>query len=137
MNELAAAWWPVITGVGTILLAVATLWVNSKVDKAIKEEKVDEKIADLAGKLTSMIADRSAAGNAAIGMLNERVAKNEARCETLTPSSDFHNALLKIGEIGGDMKAVRAELGAMHGELRANQRSIERVNDYLLEAANK
>ncbi|HSV14222.1 MAG TPA: hypothetical protein VLI90_08175 [Tepidisphaeraceae bacterium] len=134
MSAVVQTWWPVLTGVLTVLLAVATLWVNSKVDKAIKEERVDEKIADAVQKVMDKVEKGDGANSGLFTMINERVAKVEGACAGFAPASDFNTALLKIVEMGGDMKAIRAELVALHNDGKALKHSVDRLYDVQLES---
>lgn len=135
MSDWVQTLWPIVVSFAAGGGFVLSLWVNSKVGKAIKEERVDEKLADLAQRINEKMDKGDAANGALFTMVNERAARLEGVCGTLTPAADFHKSLLQIGEIGGDMKAIRAELSAVHSEMKAQARSIDRVNDYLL--ANK
>lgn len=128
------AWWPVLTTVLSVVLAIATLWVNSKVDTKIKEERVDEKIADAVQKMVAKVDQGDAANSALFTMVNERVAKVEGACGTLTPASDFNKALLQIVEMGGDIKAIRAELSGMHNDGKVLKHAVDRLYDVQLES---
>lgn len=153
VNEFVGAWWPVIGFLIGIAWAAHALWVGSKigdseektgkaiitVDKRVAdlEIAVDEKLANFATKTSELIANKIAATNGALTLLNDRLAKAEGRCDALTPREDFHAALMKLGEMGGDLKAMLAKMTSMDGEMKATQRSVERVQDYLLEKSGK
>jgi predicted nucleic acid-binding Zn-ribbon protein len=70
-------------------------------------------------------ANRQSAKSAEVTALTLRVATLEEQMRHL-PDADL------INELAGDMKAVQAELKGLKESLAPLQRSIERVNDYLL-----
>ena len=69
--------------------------------------------------------NRQAANADEVNKLTVRVATLEEQMRHL-PDADL------INELAGDMKAVQAELKALKESLAPLSRSIERVNDYLL-----
>lgn len=75
--------------------------------------------------LYTFISNRRVAKDTEVQEIKYRVATIEERVKNI-PSHQT------IAEMMGDIKAVRAELKGIHGELERLKVDVNRVNDYLL-----
>lgn len=75
--------------------------------------------------LYAHLAKRDAANTADVNDLSRRVTTLEEQMRHLPDQA-------LVGELAGDMKAVKAELQGVREALGPLARSVERVNDYLL-----
>jgi len=81
---------------------------------------------------------------ASLGTIDVRVARIEEASEHAPSHNDLtgmHEKLnevtAKIERIGGDVRAVKAELGGVRDLITPMQRTLELVNEHLLDQRNK
>lgn len=75
--------------------------------------------------LYTFISNRRVAKDAEVQEVKHRVTVIEERVKN-TPDHQL------ITQMTGDLRAMRAELGAMHQQMESLNSSLNRVNDYLL-----
>ena len=76
---------------------------------------------------------RFKAGSDRMNDLEKRIATTEQHVATSPGTSDFHRLELAMTEIGGDLKAMRAERKASNDTLTRMERVLNRHEDHLLE----
>lgn len=80
----------------------------------------------------SVSAARRSSSKAEATKLEERLKDQENRILVLEQCIEHMPDGKQLAELAGDMKAIKAELAAVAKSLEPLTRSVERVNDYLL-----
>lgn len=84
--------------------------------------------------LYSLAASRRSASIAEAEALAVRLGKQDTRILTLEQQMIHLPDGKQLAELAGDMKAIKAELAGVARELAPLARSVDRINDYLLNA---
>lgn len=87
--------------------------------------------------LFSISASRKASSRAQAEELSGRLRDHENRILVLEQRIDHLPDGHQLAELAGDMKAIKAELAGVARELAPLARSVDRINDYLLNARNQ
>ncbi|BBT16241.1 hypothetical protein WP8S17C03_22900 [Metapseudomonas otitidis] len=82
----------------------------------------------------SMGAARKASSKADARALEERLNKQDSRITILEQQIAHLPDSQQLAELAGDMKAIKAELEGVARSLDPLTRSVDRINDYLLNA---
>ena len=89
-------------------------------------------LATLALGIYSFMASRRAASAAEAKELAARLNKQDQRLLTLEQQMLHMPDGTQLSDLAGDMKAIKAELAGVARELAPLARSVDRINDYLL-----
>ena len=84
--------------------------------------------------LYSLMAARSSSSKAEGKALADRLTSQDNRILVLEQRIDHLPDGHQLAELAGDMKAIKAELAGVARELAPLARSVDRINDYLLNA---
>ena len=84
--------------------------------------------------LYSLSAARKASSKVEAQQLAERMAGQDNRILVLEQRIDHLPDSQQLSDLAGDMKAIKAELAGVARELAPLARSVDRINDYLLNA---
>lgn len=87
--------------------------------------------------LYSLSAARKASSKAEAANLAVRLTSQDNRLLTLEQQMLHMPDVQQMSELSGDMKAIKAELAGVARELAPLARSVDRINDYLLNARAK
>lgn len=82
----------------------------------------------------SITAARKASSKLEARQLAERLTSQDNRILTLEQQMLHMPDSHQMSELAGDMKAIKAELAGVARELAPLARSVDRINDYLLNA---
>lgn len=64
---------------------------------------------------------------------HDRITRLEGAMDTLPTREDFHELSIANAKLSGEMKALLEKIGGMHETLVTTQRSVQRINDFLLQ----
>lgn len=84
--------------------------------------------------LFSISAARNASSKTQADVLATRLSSQDARILTLEQQMLHLPDGKQMADLAGDMKAIKAELAGVARELAPLARSVDRINDYLLNA---
>lgn len=84
--------------------------------------------------LYTVMATRRAASASVAEALDDRLNNHHTRLVTLEQQMLHLPDVHQLSDLAGDMKAMRAELAGLARELAPLTRSVDRINDYLLNA---
>ncbi|WP_339844329.1 DUF2730 family protein [uncultured Halopseudomonas sp.] len=87
--------------------------------------------------LFSIIAARKSSSKADAKELASRMNHQDSRILTLEQQLLHMPDSQQMSELAGDMKAIKAELAGVARELAPLARSLDRINDYLLNARSQ
>jgi len=96
--------------------------------------KYGQGLATLALGLYSFMASRRSASAAEAKALSDRLNQQDQRLLTLEQQMLHLPDSKQLSDLAGDMKAIKAELAGVARELAPLARSVDRINDYLLNA---
>ncbi|MCY1375766.1 hypothetical protein D9M68_653980 [compost metagenome] len=80
----------------------------------------------------SLSAARKASSKAEAQALADRLSTQDSRILVLEQRMDHLPDSQQLAELAGDMKAIKAEISGLARELAPLARSVDRINDYLL-----
>lgn len=117
LNEAVHAWFPVIAGVFSIVATLGLYFIRNETRRLVdaSEKRIEKRL------------DHQ----------HERLAKLEGALETLPSRADFHNLALANRDMAGDLKSMKVKIDGMHETMITTQRSVQRVNDFLLNEKSK
>ncbi|MEP1522087.1 MULTISPECIES: DUF2730 family protein [Ascidiaceihabitans] len=75
------------------------------------------------------------AGSKRMTEIETRVSAVEQQMNAMPSQQDFHRLELTLSEIGGDIKAMRAERGATNEAIARIERVVSRHEDHLLDGS--
>lgn len=84
--------------------------------------------------LYSVLASRRSSSKAEAEQLATRLTNQDNRILVLEQRIDHLPDSQQLSDLAGDMKAIKAELAGVARELAPLARSVDRINDYLLNA---
>lgn len=82
----------------------------------------------------SIASARKASSKLEAGQLDDRLTRQDSRLITLEQQMLHMPDSHQMAELAGDMKAIKAELAGVASSLAPLSRSLDRINDYLLNA---
>lgn len=109
-----------ISGICALAAISISLWVNSKVDA-----RVSHALAKLKKEEIDPVAQT-------VATQREQISSLEARVDGGSTKEDVHKIAMMMEGMRGDLKAMSTRTEAIHEEQTRQGRSLQRVNDYLL-----
>lgn len=123
MNDFVQTWWPVFTFVYLGFLGAGVYWVRTTIKQQIAAAFGELKKAndDACGRLDFRVDEH-----------HDRISKLESKIDDLPKTADIHALAITIERLSGEIKTQSAKLGAVQETSIAMQKSLQRVNDFLL-----
>lgn len=112
MNDIIQTWSPIVFTIVSAVIAVGIYWVRNT---AKRETEV------ACGDLDKRLDEH-----------HDRISKVESKIDDLPKSADIHALALSLERLSGEVRAQSVKLTAVQETSTAMQKSVQRINDYLL-----
>lgn len=129
--NIAAGLWPFVSAIAAGLAAWAAWSMRQLVGKALANLKteLESKMESYDTRLREELGGR-------LNRTEERVQAQELRISRLPTEEEFQKLTHEVGEIGGDMKGMSAQLTAIQREAEKSSHQITRIESFLLNGRN-
>ncbi|WP_374653105.1 DUF2730 family protein [Dongia sp.] len=91
----------------------------------------------LAATFAKSQTDANAAMETRVSAIEKLLIKHDERLKTVPSADDLNDMSLKIADLHGDHKTLRAEMGGVKSAVDTIGSSVTRIENYLLKTGNR